>query len=605
MAFEDILEQIAPTADQADPAASEQVEAQVDPTGQAIAQPVAEEVGQPPAPTLLNTNGLVGPAAPPAAPGGINELLAQFPQLMEFVQKQRGDTASKAVAENAALARTELNAPPAPFPEAKLQAPPDKPEFQFRDTMEAFQTPGVVLAMFGSLFTRAPITAAFRAAAAAMNGFHAGDKTLYEKAQQDYKDNLDLAMKQNGLEIEQYRMALEKRNTTWAERQARLNALMAANRDVIGLESVKSGDMSLVFQVMQMKENAQTRLETSRALAEDRSDRLAETTRHNLEGEANQRQLYGVREQQAANQRDAIAKRVTGTERERAKAEFFKLDDKLERDGSLSPEEWRSYQDYQQQLYGPKNYVAGPDVLQVPQIVPTLGGGSQAAPPAGAPSVAAPGAPAAQQRPAPLPAAQPTQVPGGPVTSTFRLPNGVEGTRIGPPKEVPATELKEMNHNASQIELIDDAIREIQAHPQALDSWGRYFSSFADITSSAWNTKDPEGADARAKVGKIGAVTLHDLSGAAVTNSEFPRFRDFIPLTADGSAGAITKLKNLREGFETYLRKQYSSRGPTSGYKNLPEVERSLYGLPIGYIEGGYRFIGPDRTKPESWVKVE
>lgn len=600
--LQDILDQV-----EVEPVAAQLAQAPGAPSevGADVAAPVGEPVAQPP--IIANPTGIVGPA-PAAAPasGGIDELLAQFGPLLEKIKEQRGNSAEKAAADNAALARTELQAPPAPFPEANLKPLPTKPDFQFRDTMEAFQTPGVVLAMFGSLFTRAPITAAFRSAAAAMNGVHAGDKTLYEKAQQDYKDHLDLAIKQNGMEIETYRQALEKRNTTWAERQARLNALMAANKDVIGLASIERGDMSLVFQVLQMKENAQDRAIQARALAEDRKDRREETERHNRAAEANQSDLYGVRKQQAQNQADAIAKRVTGTERERAKKDFFVLDDKLEKEGTLSPEEWRSYQDLQQQLYGPKNYVAGPDILQVPQVVPTLGGGSQAAPAAAAPSGAAPVAPsAAQPRPAPPPPVQPTQVPGGPVMSTTRLPNGVDVTRIGPPKDVPASELKEMNHNASQVALIDDAIKALKEYPEALDSWGRYFSSFTDVTSSAWNAKDPKGIAPRAKVGKVGAIELHDLSGAAVTNSEFPRFRDFIPLTSDGAAVAIGKLQELRNGFETYLRNQYASRGPTSGYRNLPEVERSLYGLPIGYVEGGYRFIGPDRTKPESWVKVQ
>lgn len=56
---------------------------------------------------------------------------------------------------------------------------------------------------------------------------------------------------------------------------------------------------------------------------------------------------------------------------------------------------------------------------------------------------------------------------------------------------------------------------------------------------------DQEGVDARAYVGDIGSMIVHDRSGAAVTASETPRLRPFIPMISDDPPVAVKKLKRL------------------------------------------------------------
>jgi hypothetical protein len=56
---------------------------------------------------------------------------------------------------------------------------------------------------------------------------------------------------------------------------------------------------------------------------------------------------------------------------------------------------------------------------------------------------------------------------------------------------------------------------------------------------------DPSGVDPRAEVGKVGATKIHDLSGAAVTVSEFPRLAVFVPNVKDTPEAIDIKLANL------------------------------------------------------------
>lgn len=575
MPLSDLLDQIAdPTPEQAEQAqqARDQIEQSGTPIpdatdiSQVISGPVGEPVGQPPAPVLSNPAGIVGPvpAAAPAA-GGIDELLAQFGPLLEKIKQQRGDSAEKAAGNNLALATAEFNKPPAPFPEAKLQPLPTKPDFQFRDTMEAFQTPGVVLAMFGSLFTRAPITAAFRSAAAAMNGFHKGDMTLYEKAQQDYKDNLDLAIKQNGMEIETYRQALEKRNTTWAERQARLNALMAANKDVIGLASIERGDMSLVFQVLQMKENAQERAIQARALAEDRKDRRDETERHN-------QAIEGLRAQESKNAANRISQ---GSMTERDERRYIELK-KAEEEGDITDDEAAQLALIRRRMTAPKTFPTdrGPVVVE-PSPLPDV---RQTAPSPAAPTTAAPAPTAVAASPAP--AAGVASPPAGvvqpaPSTRVIQTPGGGRVSEFKDAKEPPPKFQEAFLNNATGIRNIDRAIDEVTKYAKAV-GWLPWLASAFDPTAKLWDRKDPAGVDARAAITDIGSMKLHDRSGAAITQSEFPRLRAFIPSIGDDPETVVKKLKQFRKNLVEETSEAYKLYGPQDGYRPNESVEQIL-----------------------------
>lgn len=84
------------------------------------------------------------------------------------------------------------------------------------------------------------------------------------------------------------------------------------------------------------------------------------------------------------------------------------------------------------------------------------------------------------------------------------------------------------------------------------------------------NRADPRGVAARAEIGDIGSMIIHDRSGAAVTASETPRLKPFIPLITDDAATLKLKLNRLKaevEATQRGIREMYSEE---QGYRPPP-----------------------------------
>lgn len=75
------------------------------------------------------------------------------------------------------------------------------------------------------------------------------------------------------------------------------------------------------------------------------------------------------------------------------------------------------------------------------------------------------------------------------------------------------------------------------------------------------NRTDPKGISTRAEIANIGSMIIHDRSGAAVTASEAPRLKPFIPLITDNNETVKKKLTLLRAAIrdeDSSLRSIYS-----------------------------------------------
>jgi hypothetical protein len=107
-------------------------------------------------------------------------------------------------------------------------------------------------------------------------------------------------------------------------------------------------------------------------------------------------------------------------------------------------------------------------------------------------------------------------------------------------KPVPVHAQKAITGATSTIAQLDKAIAQLKANPDAVGLKGLT----PDI---ALNRMDPEGTDARAGVADIGSLKIHDRSGAAVTASETPRLKPFIPSITDDYDTAIKKLERMRD----------------------------------------------------------
>lgn len=131
-----------------------------------------------------------------------------------------------------------------------------------------------------------------------------------------------------------------------------------------------------------------------------------------------------------------------------------------------------------------------------------------------------------------------------------------------PGKEIPANVNKSIIENRQNISKIDKAISEIDAKPGALG-----LVNMIPGAETVRQFTDPEGVVARAGVADIGSLILHDRSGAAVTASETPRLRPFIPSASDRPEEAKKKLQRFKEIYQEEADLLSQTYGKDQGYK--------------------------------------
>jgi hypothetical protein len=97
------------------------------------------------------------------------------------------------------------------------------------------------------------------------------------------------------------------------------------------------------------------------------------------------------------------------------------------------------------------------------------------------------------------------------------------------------------------VNAIDDALAAIDKAPDAL-GLAQGTAGATELGATLLNKMSTqEEIEARAAVANIGSQIVHDRSGAAVTLSETPRLKPFIPSASDNATVAKAKLKKLRE----------------------------------------------------------
>ena len=115
-------------------------------------------------------------------------------------------------------------------------------------------------------------------------------------------------------------------------------------------------------------------------------------------------------------------------------------------------------------------------------------------------------------------------------------------------KPVPVHAQKAITGAASSVNKLTDAIDLLSG----LEVAGQKGSASATgikgyAPDIALNRLDPKGTVTRAAIADIGSMIMHDRSGAAVTASESPRLKPFIPLITDSVDTAKKKLERLRQ----------------------------------------------------------
>lgn len=150
----------------------------------------------------------------------------------------------------------DIKAPEAPA----LETLPKEPPMQYRDPTQAWGSLTSVLALLGSLKTRAPLTSALNAGAGAMKAFHARDKQALDLEHRNWKDEMDRALAQNRTELQQYNAAMTHANFDINKAQSQMAAIAAANHDDMMLAGIESGNWDRVMGILQNREKLGTNL---------------------------------------------------------------------------------------------------------------------------------------------------------------------------------------------------------------------------------------------------------------------------------------------------------------------------------------------------------
>lgn len=159
-------------------------------------------------------------------------------------------------------------------------------------------------------------------------------------------------------------------------------------------------------------------------------------------------------------------------------------------------------------------------------------------------------------------------IPGGPADPAVASSN----RNLRP---IPASAATGIIANRTSLSQLDRAIKAVQDNPGA-------FGLSNYMGDAIKQRTDPGGVDPRAKVADIGSLKIHDRSGAAVTASETPRLKPFIPTATDQADVIVTKLQNLRANLESQIEETESFYSPESGYRPMGGAQ-----VPRGTPTGG------------------
>jgi hypothetical protein len=127
-------------------------------------------------------------------------------------------------------------------------------------------------------------------------------------------------------------------------------------------------------------------------------------------------------------------------------------------------------------------------------------------------------------------------------------------------KPIPASVGLAIADRRQVISKIDRALALVHENPEHVGIAGY-------VPDPVLQRIDPGGVNTRAAVGEIGSQIIHDRSGAAVTFSEMPRLKPFVPTAKDSADTIITKLNRLRENVSGELGSMQEEFGPDSGYR--------------------------------------
>lgn len=153
-----------------------------------------------------------------------------------------------------------------------------------------------------------------------------------------------------------------------------------------------------------------------------------------------------------------------------------------------------------------------------------------------------------------------------------------EGKPLSKPlKDVPSPVKRAIAENNRNLRLAKTALSLIQGKDVGKlkgDKEATGYKGYAP--EAALQRMDEKGIDTRAAIADLGSMIIHERSGAAVTASEYPRLRPFIPLVTDDPKTVEKKLERFIQVYEE-VQKDYND----------------MYSKDQGYNVGGQSAAAP------------
>ncbi len=143
-----------------------------------------------------------------------------------------------------------------PVEEPNLKDLPGAPNQKFQDPTQVLGSLGTVLAIFGSMKTRAPMTSALNSMAAAMKGFHQGDQEAIKLNTEKWQNDFKTALAQNQIEMQKYTTALEKNKFNMESAQSELRVLAVQMQDKQMHDAIEQGDYTKQSAIFSARLNA-------------------------------------------------------------------------------------------------------------------------------------------------------------------------------------------------------------------------------------------------------------------------------------------------------------------------------------------------------------
>ncbi len=153
-------------------------------------------------------------------------------------------------------------------------------------------------------------------------------------------------------------------------------------------------------------------------------------------------------------------------------------------------------------------------------------------------------------------------------------------------KEVPPTQRQAFSGNVASIKSIDDAIAAAENAPEEM------FGLKGGLGNAYMSRAYPDSVAVRQKITGVRAAKRHELSGSAVTPSENASTAPLLPEPTDDKKTTLTKLRGLRENYQTLndsiagsFGEEYRPLNQQNQPKSSPKVATKRFNPATGKVE--------------------